>query len=217
MPTHSFLWVCPYQHGNWRRRDSNKSRHRHALPQPAWFLEKVKQCGLERHMAPVMLKSGHRTAARAAFMVQVEAGRQFRGVLTPWSDEERLLWQYIGMPSAKHKIKNKDFVPQTVLALRGSYLRCILDTCSPGLAIDHPRMCRYCLWYLWLPRAPAWYTIGAIFFVFCTFGTFTTCFTRNAHFRPGPSCDIANIGQVVRANHLSQIALLRLLCFDCFA
>ena len=51
------------------------------------------------------------------------------------------------------------------------------------------------------PRALGclWFPHGTFFIVFCTFGNFTTCFTRNAHLRPGPSCNMPISSQQSKA------------------
>ena len=79
-----------------------------------------------------------------------------------------------------------------------------MHICDRGRVVISPIWSRMCS-----SRLP----MVQLFFVFCTFGTFATCFTRIAHLRPGPSCDIANM----EPNVPTALLLLLLLLCCCFA
>ena len=92
------LLLASYEHGTRRLRPNNKQRLALRLPQPTWFRELIAQENLQpqvEHRVPLRDGALERfVGARILGVVAVRRGQACDGILTPWTKQERLLWEY---------------------------------------------------------------------------------------------------------------------------
>ena len=101
-----FLWrmtslvlLAGYPHGSRRLRINNKQRYPLRLPLPGWFVQLIEQEGLQtllEHRVPLREPAveGNQGASIVAVLAVTKGKLACDGVLTPWSQQERLLWDY---------------------------------------------------------------------------------------------------------------------------
>ena len=103
----NWLSPCPLRHQRlWVGEHAGREQHRLALPQPAWFVERVRaELGLDLEgsagLPPTM------GVVRSAVLAQVDFMHQRQGALTPWSREARLLHEYYLRPKDSYSMRIK--------------------------------------------------------------------------------------------------------------
>ena len=129
--------LCGYANGHRRlRTGSSKIRDPQWLPEPDWFVDKVRSIGLERELHKVSGADARSAldvvSAEVKAFVVLAPGNCYQGRLTPWDQEAELLWQYFKCPCSSFSIKAASVCaleePSTVASARG---------CSGNVAVKH--------------------------------------------------------------------------------
>ncbi|CAE7374325.1 unnamed protein product [Symbiodinium sp. CCMP2592] len=132
------LLLCGYANGHRRLRtgSSKTTRHPQWLPEPGWFLDKVRSVGLEPELRKVSGVDARNAldvvAADVKALIVLAPGVCDKGRLTPWNQEAELLWQYYKCPRSSFSVKAVSMYafeqPSTIASVRG---------CSGNVAIKH--------------------------------------------------------------------------------
>ena len=88
------LCLLPYAEGNWRARDEGGRHARTRLPVCQWFEDRVRQHELSHLLGQTANHTRQQPHIAALALVRFES--VCRGLTTPFSQEQRLLWEYHG-------------------------------------------------------------------------------------------------------------------------
>ena len=109
------LLLAAYRNGERKHRSKVKSKEPIWLPEPSWFQERLRSCNLDGTLAEITSSAARAGARVSAEGLQVQAlvtlrpGVVWKGLVTPFNEEERLLWLYNEKPCSAFSVQVKDF------------------------------------------------------------------------------------------------------------
>lgn len=113
----ALLWIASYPDGCWRQQ-AKTSEQRQSLSTPNWLLQKLAQYGNHKLLDSAFYKRTGGAKLLSSFpdicvqgLVKVEAGTEFIGWQTRFSDEAELLWKYYESPADSYTLKITHFKP----------------------------------------------------------------------------------------------------------